>query len=121
MGETSDFFGIVLLRQVATKDSPKKGILEIKCTFRGRPRASRKQRKQPVMRKLIATVMELIKDELKSNQNGSLLAMDLTVFPPSPFSLTKLYKPTRNHSLQPHAMPVPKLANRMILSMACTH
>ena len=56
---TSNLFGIVLLKQVSTKDGLRREIFGMKCTFEGRPRVSKKLKQLLVKPKSISTVMEL--------------------------------------------------------------
>src|ERR1700679_831543 len=90
---------------------------EKKCISEEKPRVLRKRKLLLDVPKLTSTVMELRKDELKSDRSGPLQVMDPTALCPPPISLTKVPKLSRNHPFQPPpATPMFKLTNWLLMS-----
>jgi hypothetical protein len=94
-----------------TKDGVRGEIIVMKRTVKEWKGVSRKLKKLSVVPELIITATELRKGKPKSGRSGHPKVMDLAASPPSPFSLTKIAKPTQNHLL--HQFP-PKLPPSLI-------
>jgi len=116
--EIWSFSGIVLSKQVLTKDgwSGEVGMRKgRKCISKERPRVSKKWKQLPEVPKSTSILMELRKEELRSDWNGPPLVMDPTVSHPFLFSPMQWHKLPRNYPPKPPVMLVFMPAHQSLL------